>query len=279
MKAFRFHTLLTLAVVLVSLPAAAQDDFELDGEEKKPKYREEGPTKTDEVAAKLVALAQRAMGGNEAMGRIESMMLEGRIETGKNKHAAVCYWLDGMYREEVSYRHMAKDYLEIRAASTEGAWTWNLKPEEEKPRDIGKNEALPFQMMHANRFPFLDWEENGYHFAYRGEAKVRGIPCYLIVGTLKEDFVHWFFIDKETFVIRRIGFRDVFRNIPVDVYVDYMRLETINGVRIPTILEYSNSGDIYRREVFDRVDVNVPVERKLFFKPVYKSTRTLTFGG
>jgi hypothetical protein len=141
-------------------------------------------------------------------------------------------------------------------------WTGNMKPQvipEERAKDI------------RNRTDFdgllYDWKAKGHTAELGGTDTVNGTIAWKIKLTRKDGGNEYYSIDKNSFMIlKKITYRMV-RGKEAEVASYFRDYRDVEGIPFPFIIESSIDGQPYQSNQFDSIELNKPVDEKVFQMP------------
>jgi len=230
--------------------------------------REPPPTETDAMAQRFLDTYQIALGGPEAVAATTTLRRQGTIREGRTTFELTEYIaLPGKFRREKRWRAEGRDYLEVTATDGTQAWSQNVAPRQQRPQELGAGDIARLTALADIFGPLVNGPEAGWHFVYRGAARTRTRPGFLVLGAAPSGLRMWFYFDGETYLNNRIGSREKFVGQDADSDRHVVRFTRVNGVWFPAEVEYETSGRIYRHERWTRIETNLPLDDALFLPP------------
>lgn len=226
------------------------------------------PKATDKASAQLIRNYLTVTGGATAHKRVKNVVAKGRLnEAGNVKRFELIELKDGRRHLTLNWRHLGRNYKECHVFDGQSAWKQALSPKEEDPANMSGPEAKHFSHQRWLLTPFVPPMEKDYVFKYQGGSAVAGRSCHVVVGFGKNDVRSWFYFDKEKFLLLRWGgIGDV---AGLSEYRDYraIKFKKVGGLLLPGEIDLMVENSSYGKIQLDSVQLNQPVDMKLFEKP------------
>ncbi len=268
MTKYSYKLLLTLVLFNVGLFFIATVDGQ-DIEESEESEVDKGPTSTDVTSRKIITLNLRARGGVQLIKKINSVKIIGREIKNHDEFKKIWYIkFPHFYWEQTSYRKMGRSYKNLRAYDGEVAWLHETEPELKYPVALGKEKNVEYDVLSDVHGPFVDWEVKGHNFAYQGEKKVFGQPMYLLKAKLKDGPIMWYYIDKKNFLIRRVGYQEMFAGELVDADYFITKKKKVGNVVVDMEMQHVVNGKVFKNVIYDSIDINVQINPESFKIPI-----------
>ncbi len=245
--------------------SAPLQEEEVDSE-KKPKVV--GPTSTDPTAAKIIEYHLKVRGGMEKIKALQSLRIKGTVKEGSKSTFKMTWYrkAPNSYRVEQHYRKLGRDYITARVYDGDTAWSQELSPKEKLPQKMGGN-IKAFQREAEFYDVFVDYQEKGNHFAFRGKDQMGNISVLLVEGKIKDGPVMVYTFDAKRYQILKVDFKDSFAGQLMDAEQLPVKLERVNGVIMETAYKFRVRGKIYREITYESVEANVDIPDSLFTMP------------
>jgi hypothetical protein len=142
---------------------------------------------------------------------------------------------------------------------------WTSNP---NPRAMPEDRALDVK----NRADFdgllYDWKAKGHAAQLEGTDTVDGSFAYKIKFTRKDGGVEFYSIDKKSFLmVKKVSTRMI-RGKEAQVSTFFRNYRDVEGIPFPFILDSTIDGQPYSSSQFDTIELNTPVDGKIFEMPV-----------
>jgi hypothetical protein len=235
---------------------------------------EVAPTETDDNGARLIDLHLQARGGVETLLRIQSLDFRGELREGKTTWNRRWRWDDpNAFHLEQWREHLGRDYRTVWATDGRETWTQELGPEEKRERSLeGSAEKAFFWEATQEALIFrhlLEWREAGHIMAFDGTRRYNGHEVYIVKAKLKDGPIVYYYLDKENFLLRAIGYRQRFGNTEANVDLIPTGAQKMNGIVVETGWEWQVEGRVFRRLTYKRQELSLrpAPDFTLFEKP------------
>lgn len=232
------------------------------------------PTETDATAEKLIDLHLQARGGEGLIAGIRTIDFRGVLREGKTDWNIRWRWKAPDSINVDQWReHLGREHREVRATNGENWWSQTVSPDVRRAKALTEAEQRQLEwdaICEVLTFRhLLDWRRQGHVFAYEGERRYHGRDVYLVKGKLKNGPIVFYYLDKQTFLLRALGYRDKFSGTEVNADMIPTGATRIEGVIVETGWTWQVDGRIYRRLDFEYQRCNRPLgdDHELFAMP------------
>lgn len=230
--------------------------------------QEAAPTETDATAQRFLDTYRQAIGGTELIAGVTTLRRTGTVRDGRQSvEVTEIFALPDRIRRETRWRDSGRDHLEVLATDGTNGWQWVVQPQPKRPRELGAGEVNALKAQIDLFGPLIHGPELGWHFAYRGPARIRTRPGFLVLGASPQGVRQWFYFDAETYLCTRIGSRETFAGQAADADRFHVRFAMAGGIWWPAEIEYQTSGRTYRHENWTRIEPGVAVDDAMFRPP------------
>lgn len=226
------------------------------------------PVESDAYVEQIIQLHVQSRGGHERLARIRTMQVKGKLEEKILSKDAV--WLKNppeQFAFATSWEHLGWPHRVVVIMNDEGIWQQEVLPKEKYPEPLMA--PVSHQYRFLNEFPlvFINWKEKGYRFYYRGQAEIRGMPCFRVTGVFYDEFEVDFFFVQKSLVLINMTLQDSFAG-KVSL-VDWLPigLRNVDGIALETGLDCRHQGRTYQKFLFNEYFINAPVSDHQFAKP------------
>jgi hypothetical protein len=142
-------------------------------------------------------------------------------------------------------------------------WTGNPKPQL-MPEDRAR------YMRNTSDFDGLlfNWKAKGHSAELAGMDSVENVPTYKIKLTRKDEGIEYYFIDTKSYLLhKKISYRMI-RGKESEVENFFHDYKVVDGIMFPFVIDGSIDGQPYSSNQYDTIELNKPVDEKLFEMPV-----------
>jgi hypothetical protein len=215
----------------------------------------------DEVIAKAIA----ARGGMEKLKAIQTQRLTGNITIGSHPPGPFMVEMKrgGKMRQEMTVGGQNATRV------TDGTVGWKVSPDNGGvPEPLSAGELKNMAGGADIDGPLVDYKAKGNQIELDGKEQVEGRDAYKLKITQKDGAVRYDYIDASSYLeVKWEGQIDAGTQkfMAESFFKDY---RPVNGVMYHYQIESDTIGTPYRQKlVFDKIEVNVPLEDAVFGKP------------
>ncbi|NBD37052.1 MAG: hypothetical protein GVY10_00590 [Verrucomicrobia bacterium] len=226
------------------------------------------PPATDKTSARILALHLASRGGENPLWLVRSLRLEGTLQEGRRDFSITrTYRAVEALHETRERQHLGWTYRSYRATDGSAAWERDLLPERTSMHKVSGLERDLLLLEAALPFLFLNYEEKGHRFVYRGEVRFAGRDAYLLHGYLAWGMEIDLHIDRKTF--RILNYRHPVRVAGEKVLADRMPLglRKENGLWWETGYDFRIRGASFRTVRYTAFVLNPELPPELFRPP------------
>lgn len=226
------------------------------------------PAATDETSARILALHLEARGGENPLWLVRSLRLRGTLKEGRRDFSITrTYRAVEALHETRERQHLGWTYRSYRATDGNEAWERDLLPKRAPARKVTGLERDLLLFEAALPFLFLNYEEKGHRFVYRGEVRFAGHEAYLLHGYLAWGMEIDLHIDRTTFHI--LNYRHPVLVAGEKVLADRMPLglRKENGLWWESGYDFRIRGDSFRSVRYSSFTIDPDPEPQLFRPP------------
>jgi hypothetical protein len=223
----------------------------------------------DEIINKYLT----AIGGKEKLAAIKSTKMSGKAKQGGQEFPFIAFDVAGGKKKN-TFVFQGKEIVQPAFDGNNG-WNTNFMTMKAEKMDAEDTENMKRE---SGDFPdaFLDYQKKGYKVALEGKEKIEGTECFKIKLTKKpekvdgkeEENVVYYFFDTQNYVplaMRSTGKKGQMKGVQVEMgFSDY---QEVNGLYFPFSLTRKVNGQTALTLVMEKVEVNVPVDDKIFAFP------------
>lgn len=148
------------------------------------------------------------------------------------------------------------------------AWTSDFRLGPDTIRDMNMQETLEQKTLTSMGGPLIEYRENGTKLGYGGIRKVREKETYRIdlydsTGNITEKF----YIDTATYMPIQVSHFKYEDGKTIELQLVVSDPKRFNGVVFFMKQDMYKEGALVQTLTFDKVELNLPVDRKVFQKP------------
>jgi hypothetical protein len=214
----------------------------------------------DEVIGKYAA----AMGGLDAFNKVQTVKMSGTVAIQGTELPITIYIINGKaMRSDIEFSGQF-----ITNVYKDGTgWKTNPFMGITTPTDVTGAELNEFktQAMVANQL--MDYKARGHQVELQGEEEVSGVKTSKIKMTNKEDgkVTTYFISTVDNSLVKSVTTREMMGS-EVEIETYYSDMKDINGLKFSTARSQKVEGQEFQSIKLDTVEVNVPVDEKIFNK-------------
>lgn len=215
----------------------------------------------DEVIQKYSA----TLGGLDAFNKIKSAKITATYTTQGNDLPMTIQIING---------HAARTDVEvmgssvIRAYKDGKAWTQNPFAGISNPTEVKGAEIGDYKTQSMMASPLMDYKSLGHKVELVGQEDVEGVKAYKIKLTNKDDgkVTTYYVSTKDYTLVKSETERDI-QGQTVNVETFYSDLKDFNGTKFFMTRVSKMNGETFQTVTFSTVELNVPIDEKIFNMP------------
>jgi hypothetical protein len=214
----------------------------------------------DEVIRKNID----AQGGVERLKAVKSAKVTGKIiQQGIEIPIMIQQKRPNMVRVDVTFQGKTQ----TGAYDGETGWKTNPFQGSPDPEKIAGDELKELQEQSDMDGPLVDYKAKGHAVELIGKEDLEGTPVYKLKLTLKNGDVRNIYIDADNWLTLKVNLK---RKTPggemeADQYVG--NYKKVNGLMAAFSIETKIAGQTVNQIVFDKMDMDVPIEDSVFKMP------------
>jgi len=205
-----------------------------------------------------------AMGGLDAIKNVKTARFTGTITIQGNDYPLTIQVVNGKaFRTDATIMDQAL----VNAYMDGKGWKINPFGGFNTPTDVEGTELNDFKSQASLASVLMDYKSLGHTAELIGEKDVEGVKTHEIKLTLKEDGrVLYFYISQgDHLLIKMVSSREIQGEIR-DIETMYSNLKEVGGLKFFMTRDQSIDGQVIQTINFTQVDLNVPVDNKIFEK-------------
>lgn len=215
----------------------------------------------DEVIMKFSA----NMGGLDAFNKITSAKFTGTYSAQGNDFPLTTQLING--------KAMRTD-IDIMGQSVTNCYAngkgWKVNPfaGASTPTEVTGKELTDFKVQSYLSNALTDYKARGHQVEIQGEETVEGIKTFKIKLTSKDDGrVTSYFISVSDYTLIKTSTMRDFQGQEMETETWFSDLKEIGGVKFFMSRDSKIQGQIFQTVKFDKIELNVPVDEKIFEMP------------
>jgi hypothetical protein len=221
------------------------------------------------TAAQIVERNIAARGGLDAWRKIKTMAWVGHIES-PNAPGPLSFVLEIKRPNKTRFEIHAQNQKSVRMFDGTHGWKLRAGPDGFPDLQAFTPEETKFaQDGQGIDGPLIDYEDRHVSVALQGMDKIDDAPAYRLAVTLPSGASHRVWVDAKSFldVASDREARNAF-GMTGTVTVHYLDYRTVDGLKLPFLIESSGSGHPGTdKMVIDKIVLNPPLQDWMFTKP------------
>ncbi len=221
----------------------------------------------------LIKKSIDAQGGVEKLKAVKSLKITGKIiQQGLEIPITIQQKRPNMVRIDVTFQG------KTQTGSYDGETGWKTNPFQGSPdpEKVAGDELKELQEQSDMDGPLVDYKTKGHTVELIGKEDMEGTPVYKLKLTLKNGDVRNIYIDAENSLMLKMNLK---RKTPggemeADQFVG--NYKKVNGIMTAFSIETKIAGQTVSQIVFDKVEMDVPVDDSVFKMPAKPAEKPKT---
>lgn len=220
-----------------------------------------------QTADEIIQKYSAAMGGLDAYNKITSAKMSGTVSIPAQN-------LELPITVQIINGKAFRSDVEAMGQSVTNAYKdgkgWKINPFAGFPTatEVTGTELNDFkvQCMMANQL--MDYKNRGHKVELAGQEDVDGVKTFKIILTNKDDgkVTTYFISTVNSLLVKSIGKRDM-QGQEMDVETYNSDFKEINGLKFSMTRTQKVEGQVFQEIKFDKIELNVPIDEKIFDMP------------
>jgi len=206
---------------------------------------------------------------SNALGGVDNFK---KIKTAKFSGTASAQGQDFPLTVQIINGRAMRTDVEVMGQSITNAYKdgkgWKINPFAGAPTatDATAEELNEFRIQGSLISQLMDYKEHGYKAELLGQEDVQGAKTYKIKLTPDDNKTTTYFIDANTyFLIKTIGIRNLMgQDMELETY--YSEVKDIGNVKFSMKRSVQSGGQTVQEVHFDKIELDVPIDEKIFDK-------------
>jgi len=213
----------------------------------------------DEIVQKYA----NAAGGLDNFKKIKTAKFTGTASAQGNEFPLIVQIING--------RAMRTD-VEVMGQTVTNAYKdgkgWKINPFAGAPTatDATPDELNEFKIQGSLASQLMDYKDRGYKTELLGQEDVGGVKTYKIKLTADDNKTTTYFIDASTYIlVKTIGMRSLMGQ-EMELETFYSDAKDVGNIKFSMTRSVHSGGQTLQEVHFDKVDLDVPIDEKIFDK-------------
>lgn len=217
-----------------------------------------------QTADEIIQSNANANGGLENFKAVKTLKMSGSVSMQGN---------DFSIRIQIINGRASRTDLDVMGQSVVNCYKdgkgWKINPFAgvETATDVEGDELEELKSASFIASPLIDYKSRGSSVELKGTADVEGVKCYDILLTPKDGKrpIHYFIDSKDYMIIKSTSTRNVQGN-DMEVETFYSNVKEVNGLKFAHTRTMKMGGQVFQEVTFDSMELNTPVDEKVFDK-------------
>lgn len=216
-----------------------------------------------QTADDIIKKHSNAMGGLDNFNKIKTAKLTGTVSAQGNEFPITVQIVNGKaMRADVDVMGQAV------VNSYKDGTGWKINPYAGAPTatDASGDELIEFKNQSFLASQLMDYKARGYKAELGGQEDVDGKKAYKIKLITEGNKTDTYYVDSATYmVVRFVGTRNLMGQ-DMELESDFNDIKEINGLKFSTSRTVKSGGQTIQEVHFDKIELDVPVDDKIFNK-------------
>jgi len=215
----------------------------------------------DEVITKYAS----QMGGLDAFKNVKTVKMTGTVSAQGNELALTTQIVNGKsMRSDIEVMGQAI----VNCYSNGKGWKINPFAGAPTPTEVTGSELNDFKIQSMLANQLMDYKARGHQAELQGDEDVEGVKTFKIKFTSKEDGKNTtYYISKADYtLIKSVTLRQI-QGQDMEVETYYSDIKDFGGLKFTMQRDQKISGQIFQSIHFEKIELNVPVDEKIFDMP------------
>ena len=218
-----------------------------------------------QTADEIVQKYATAMGGLDAFNKVQTLKMTGSVNAQGMTLPLTIQIVNGKaMRTDVDV--MGKSIINVY----NNGKAWKINPYAGAPTatEVTGPELSDFKAQSMLASQLMDYKARGHQVELEGQEDVDSVKTFKLKLTSKDDGkVTTYFINATDFtVVKSVGKKEM-QGQEVDLETYFTDFKDFNGLKISTTRTQKVEGQVLQEVKFDKIELNVPVDEKIFEMP------------
>ncbi|MFT3675596.1 MAG: hypothetical protein QM781_06830 [Chitinophagaceae bacterium] len=218
-----------------------------------------------QTAEEIVGKYAQALGGLQAFNNVKTLKMSGSITVQGMELPITVQVINGKaVRSDVEVMGTAV----ISAYKDGKAWKQNEFAGAPDPTDVTEGELADLKAQANISSILMDYKARGHKIELAGKEAVEGIQAYKIKLTQGDtQKATMFYIKADDYLLIKSVANMEMMGQSTDVETYYSDLKEVNGLKFFSTRIQKADGEEFQSVKFDKIEVNAPIDEKIFNKP------------
>jgi hypothetical protein len=215
-----------------------------------------------QTADEIIAKYSAAMGGLDAFTKVTTAKMTGTVTAQSMELPMTVQIVNGKaMRTDVEV--MGQSVVNVYNNGT--GWKINPYAGAESATEVTGAELLTFKTQASIANNLMDYKSRGHKVELVGPETVEGVKTFKLKLTNKDDGKETFYFISSTdyMLIKGISKREI-QGQEYDVESFYSDVKDVNGLKFAMHVEQKIEGQTFQEVKYEKVELNVPVDEKIF---------------
>lgn len=217
-----------------------------------------------QTAEEIIQKYNNAMGGLEAFSKVTSAKMTGHV-LAQGMEMPLTTQIINNKSVRTDVEAMGQNVVSVYDNGT--GWKINPFAGAESATDLTSQELIDAKSGSNLVNHLMDYKNRGHKVEFAGQQDIEGVKCYNIKLTNKEDnkVTNYFIIADSYLLLKSVSNRER-AGEEVEVETFYSDFKAINGLQFAMHRSQKINGEVFQEIKLDKVELNVPVDEKIFKK-------------
>lgn len=215
-----------------------------------------------QTADEIIQKYSTFMGGLDAFNKITSAKFTGNASVQGMDLPVIMQVLNGKgMRTDVE----AMGQQVVNAYGNGKGWKINPFNGAETATEVTGAELASFKNQASLANNLMDYKARGHKVEYAGEATVEGVKTYKLVLTSKDDNkpTTYYIVQSDYSLLKTVTSREMMGQ-EMEVETLYSDLKTFGNVKFAMHATQSAGGNVFQEISWSKIELNVPIDEKIF---------------
>lgn len=219
-----------------------------------------------ETLEEILAKNYQARGGIEKLKSIKTMYIEGKIVIpAQGLEMPIKMWQKRPDKMRMETTLQGKTI--VQAYNGQKAWWIMPFMGTGEPQEMPETQAKQIKEQAESMDPLVYYKERGYKLEYVGKEEVEGTEVYTLKLTRKDGRVVYHYLDTETGIEIKTMTYVKRGESDIKIETEFGDYKPVKGIMVPFSFESKVNGKLASQIVFEKIELNVPVEDSIFEMP------------
>lgn len=217
-----------------------------------------------QTADEIVQQYSNAMGGLDAFKKVQTAKISGNLNVQGMDLPLTVQIINGRaFRTDVDAMGQA-----VTSSFKDGkGWTVNPFNGIETPTDVEGSDLVDYKSQSNLASSLMDYKALGHTIELTGQEMVEGVNTYKIKLTAKEDGrVTNYYLGAKDYLPVKVSSLKTLQGTEMEVETWFSNLKEFAGLKFFMTRDQKVSGQVFQSIIYTNIELNVPVDEKVFDK-------------